>query len=44
MEAAKEKQKEAKAECKKLEKDINEFKNNKDGKLKEVKVCLIDLK
>lgn len=35
---AKEKQKEAERECKKLEKDMNEFKTNKDGKLKQLKV------
>jgi chromosome segregation ATPase len=32
------KQKEAQADCKKLEKDMNEFKTNKDGKLKQLKV------
>jgi len=36
--AAQEKQKEARLECKKLEKDMNEFKTNKDGKLKQLKV------
>jgi structural maintenance of chromosome 2 len=36
--AAQAKQKEAQAECKKLEKDMNEFKTNKDGKLKQLKV------
>lgn len=35
---AKAKRKAAEDECKKLEKDMNEFKNNKDGKLKELKV------
>ncbi|KAG8946963.1 Structural maintenance of chromosomes protein 2 [Tulasnella sp. 424] len=34
---AKTKQKEAADECKKLEKDMNDFKNNKDSKLKELK-------
>jgi structural maintenance of chromosome 2 len=38
--AAKGRQKEAEAECKKLEKDMNEFKTNKDGKLKQLKVNL----
>jgi structural maintenance of chromosome 2 len=33
------KQKEAQADCKRLEKDMNEFKTNKDGKLKQLKVC-----
>lgn len=36
--AAQAKQKEAHQECKKLEKDMNEFKTNKDGKLKQLKV------
>ena len=35
---AKQKQKDAKDECKKLEKDMNEFKNNKEGKTEELKV------
>lgn len=38
VQAAKEKQKTAKEECKKLEKDMAEFKNNKDGKIDELKV------
>jgi len=36
---AKQKQKEAQEECKKLERDMDEFKNNKDGKIEELKVC-----
>jgi len=35
---AKQKQKEAQEECKKLERDMDEFKNNKDGKIEELKV------
>ncbi|KAG8863674.1 Structural maintenance of chromosomes protein 2 [Serendipita sp. 405] len=34
---ASERRKEAEQECKKLEKDMNEFKTNKDGKLKQLK-------
>lgn len=37
---AKDKQKAAKEECKKLEKDMDEFKNNKEGKIDELKVSL----
>jgi hypothetical protein len=37
-ENAMERQKAAKVECKKLEKDMEEFKNNKDGKIDELKV------
>ena len=36
--AAKEKQKTATEECKKLEQDMHEFKNNKEGKIDELKV------
>jgi len=35
---AKEKQKAAAAECKRLESEMNDFKHNKDSKLKEIKV------
>lgn len=36
---AKEKQKQASADCKRLEKEMADFKNNKDSKLNEIKVC-----
>ena len=38
MQAAIEKQKSAKEEIKKLEKDMAEFKNNKEGKIDELEV------
>ena len=38
MTEAKGKQKAAEAECKRLEKEMEDFKNNKDSKLKEIKV------
>lgn len=38
VQTARDKQKTAKDECKKLENDIAEFKNNKDGKIDELKV------
>jgi structural maintenance of chromosome 2 len=38
--SAKEKQKIAQADCKRLEKEMDDFKNNKDSKLKEIKVRL----
>jgi structural maintenance of chromosome 2 len=40
VENAKDKQRSAKEECKKLEKDMDEFKNNKEGKIDELKVCI----
>ena len=39
MDSAKEKQKSANADVKRLEKDMNDFKNNKEGKIDELKVC-----
>lgn len=38
VQSAKEKQEEAKAEAKKLQKDMAEFDTNKDGKINELKV------
>ena len=38
VKAAQKKQEEAKAEAKKLEKDMAEFSNNKEGKIDELKV------
>lgn len=40
---AKEKQKQASADCKRLEKEMADFKNNKDSKLNEIKVCCYSL-
>ena len=40
VQAAKDAQKEAKAECTKLERDMDEFKNNKDGKIDELKASI----
>lgn len=37
MKAAQEKQRDAQQQCDKLERDMNDFKNNKDSKLKELK-------
>lgn len=37
MKTAQDKQKEAKQQCDKFERDMNEFKNNKESKLKELK-------
>lgn len=39
VQTAKDKQKAAKEECTKLEKDMREFKDNKEGKIDELKVC-----
>ncbi|GLB42839.1 putative condensin complex subunit SMC2 [Lyophyllum shimeji] len=44
VQAAKDKQKEAKEECKKLERDMAEFKNNKEGKTEELKADILKQK
>jgi len=41
VQAAKDKQKAASQECKKLERDMDEFKNNKEGKIDELKVIYV---
>lgn len=41
---AKEKQKAASADCKRLEKEMDDFKNNKDSKLKEIKADIAEKK
>ena len=38
--ACKQKQADAKSECKKLEKDMDDFKNNKEGKITELKALI----
>lgn len=38
IEESKAKQKQSVAECKRLEKEMADFKNNKDSKLKQIKV------
>ncbi|KAI0919976.1 hypothetical protein AcV5_001907 [Taiwanofungus camphoratus] len=40
VENAKQKQRDAREECKKLEKDMDEFKNNKEGKIDELKISV----
>ncbi|TDL23473.1 condensin complex subunit SMC2 [Rickenella mellea] len=40
IEGAKDKQRATKEECKKLEKDMDEFKNNKEGKIDELKASI----
>lgn len=39
VETTKQNQKQANDDIKKLERDMDEFKNNKDGKIDELKVC-----
>ena len=41
--SAQEKQQDAKDDCKKLERDMEEFKSNKDGKIDELKVPLFNV-
>ena len=41
--SAQEKQQDAKEDCKKLERDMEEFKINKDGKIDELKVPLFNV-
>ena len=43
MLAAQHAQEQAKTDVTKLEKDMNDFKHNKEGKLNELKVCLINV-
>jgi structural maintenance of chromosome 2 len=43
VQSAKDKQKAAQDECKKLDKDMTEFKDNKEGKIAELKVRLLPL-
>ncbi len=40
IKTSKEQQASAKEECSKLEKDMREFKNNKEGKTEELKACI----
>ncbi|KAF8147393.1 nuclear condensin complex protein [Crassisporium funariophilum] len=44
VQTAKQKQKDAQDECKKLERDMDEFKNNKDGKIDELKASILKQK
>lgn len=43
IQEAQQKQKDNDTECKKLQKDMDEFKNNKDGKIEELKVLWFSL-